>query len=68
MPGSRFSIVTGGGNLKVDAPGNLESTLGIDAGIAFTLGERRLKGLDGEGARELTALFDEWCESSCSAK
>jgi hypothetical protein len=53
--------------LKVEAPGNFESTLGIDAGIALTLGERRLKGFDGDGARELTALLDESL-SSCNAK
>jgi hypothetical protein len=60
-------MVTGGGNLNVEAPGNFESTLGIDAGMALTLGERRLNGLEGDGALELTALFDEgW--SSCNAK
>ena len=59
--------MTGDGNLKVEASGDFESTLGIDAGIALTLGERRLKGLEGDGARELTALFEDgW--SSCSAK
>ncbi len=56
------------GNLKLIALGNFNSTLGIDAGMAFTLGERRFERFDGEGARELTALFESDIESSRSGK
>jgi hypothetical protein len=34
-----FSVAVGGGNLFVAKPGNLGSTLVIDAGIAFAFGE-----------------------------
>jgi hypothetical protein len=34
-----FSVAVGAGNLFVAKPGNLGSTLVIDAGIAFAFGE-----------------------------
>jgi hypothetical protein len=63
--GSVFSAVLGFGNINVSAPGNFDWTVGIVTGIELALGGSLLEG---EGVRELAALFAEGGESSRRAK
>jgi len=39
MVGPEFSAAEGCGNLNDEAPGNFDSTLGMEAGMAFAFGE-----------------------------